>query len=193
MLKDLGMDPVSVEHDRTAGEYASVEALDRPFPDWAAVVAGMVLVDGGLTVLLRGFAEGTYEPAAGRVPKMVAEEAFHASMGAAWFRRLAAGAEAGRTLLVEATRSMLPGILQVMDPPDTLRSTLSDAGVLPSGPAVKDAFLAEVGDLLDLVGVDPSGGTAAPWDPSRGRGEGAPEEEAVERARGDRNRELFVE
>lgn len=193
MLKDLGMDPVSVEHDRTAVEYASVEALDRPFQDWAAVVAGMVLVDGGLTVLLHGFAEGAYEPAAGRVPKMVAEEAFHASMGAAWFRRLAEGAEAGRTLLVEATRSMLPGILQVMDPPDTLRSTLSDAGVLPSGPAVKDAFLAEVGDLLDLVGVDPSCGTAAPWDPSRGRGEGAPEEEAVERARGDRNRELFVE
>jgi 1,2-phenylacetyl-CoA epoxidase catalytic subunit len=193
MLKDLGMDPVSVEHDRETGEYASMEALDRPFPDWAAVVAGMVLVDGGLTVLLRGFAEGAYEPAAGRVPKMVVEEAFHASMGAAWFRRLAEGAEEGRTLLTEATRSMLPGILQIMDPPDVLRSTLADARVLPPGATLKDTFLGEVGDLLDLVGVDPAGGEAAAWDPERGRGAGAPEEEAVERARGDRNRELFVE
>ena len=31
------------------------------------------------------------------------------------------------------------------------------------------------------------------WDEGRGRGPGHPDEEAVERARGDRNRTLFVE
>jgi phenylacetate-CoA oxygenase PaaI subunit len=193
MLKDLGLDPGSVEHDRRAEEYASMEALDEPFGDWAAVVAGMVLVDGALTELLRGFGEGAYEPARGRIPKMVAEEAFHTSMGEAWFRRLGSGSGEGRALLETAVRGMLPGVLQTLDPPDPLRVVLADSGVLPDGPALRRAFLDRVEPLLSLVGVDPDAGEPAPWDAHRGRGEGVPGEEAVERARGDRNRELFVE
>jgi 1,2-phenylacetyl-CoA epoxidase catalytic subunit len=193
MLKDLGLDPVSVEHDRGAEGYASMEALDEPFGDWAAVVAGMVLVDGALTELLRGFGEGAYEPARSRVPKMVAEEAFHTAMGEAWFRRIGSGDGEGRALLETAVRGMLPGVLQTLDPPDALRTTLSNSGVLPDGTTLRGAFLERVEPLLSLIAVDPDAGAPAPWDSERGRGEGAPGEEAVERARGDRNRELFVE
>lgn len=193
MLKDLELDPVSVEHDRSAGEYASMEALDEPFPDWASVAAGMVLVDGALTELLRGFAEGVYEPARSRVPKMVAEEAFHTSMGEAWFRRLGGGTGEGRALLTAAVEGMLPGVLQLLDPPDVLRATLAGAGVLPDGQSMRGAFLERVGPLLELVGVDPDMGEPAEWDADRARGVGAPEEEAVVRARGDLNRGLFVE
>lgn len=193
MLKDLGLDPVSVEHDRRAEEYGSMEALDEPFTDWAAVVAGMVFVDGALTELLRGFGEGAYEPARARVPKMVAEEAFHTSMGEAWFRRLGSGSGEGRALLESAVGGMLPGVLRALDPPDPLRAALAGAGVLPDGPVLRRRFLDRLEPLLSLVGVDPDAGEPAPWDVERGRGEGVPGEEAVERARGDRNRELFVE
>ena len=94
MLKGLGEDPVAVEHERSDEAYASLDPLDTAFPDWAAVVAGMVLVDGALTVALEAFSRGSFEPATTRVPKMLAEEEFHASLGRAWYRRL--GEEAAR-------------------------------------------------------------------------------------------------
>ena len=48
---------------------------------------------------------------------------------------------------------------------------------------------------LSLVGIDVDtvDGERAGWDEERGRGPGHPGEEAVERARGDRNRALLVE
>jgi hypothetical protein len=48
--------------------------------------------------------------------------------------------------------------------------------------------------LVSLVGVEV--GAVAPagdWDESRGRTSGHPSMESIERARGDRNRALFVE
>ena len=56
MLKDLGVDPVSIEHDRSGDEYASMSALDEEMPDWAALVAVMTLVDGALSAVLASFA-----------------------------------------------------------------------------------------------------------------------------------------
>ena len=69
MLKECDLDPGVVEHERAAQEYTSVGVLDEPFADWAAVVAGMVLVDGAISVALRAFAEGRCEAAGARVPK----------------------------------------------------------------------------------------------------------------------------
>ena len=43
MLKHLDMDPKTVEYDRSGDEYASVAPLDEELPDWAAVVAAMVV------------------------------------------------------------------------------------------------------------------------------------------------------
>ena len=110
MLKAFDIDPVEVEHDRPAEAYASVGALDEELPDWAATVAAMVVVDGALSAMLGSFAEGAYEPARNRVPKMLAEEEFHASLGAAWYKRLAGSKEAG-PLLADATRALLPTTL----------------------------------------------------------------------------------
>ena len=81
MLKELGEDPVAVEHDRPAEAYASLDALDEPFDNWADVVAGMVLLDGALSVALEGFSEGSFEFARNRIPKMMQEERYHADLG----------------------------------------------------------------------------------------------------------------
>lgn len=193
MLKDMGLDPAQVERDRPAEEYASIDVLDRPFTDWAEVVTAMVTVDGALSLALEAFAGGTFEPARSRIPKMLAEEVFHRDLGAAWFSRLASGSEAARRRLATAVRDMLPRTMAWLDPGDASHQALFAAGVVGAGSL--DAYRAQVGPLLERVGVrvadfEPN---REGWDATRSRGPGHPDEEAVERARGDKNRALLVE
>lgn len=195
MLKELELDPVEVEHDRADEDYASVDALDQPFPDWAAVIASMVVVDGALTTALDAFSRGGFEPAAGRVPKMLAEEEFHSSLGVAWFRRLAGSSSAdARGKLKDGAEAMLPSVLAWLGADDEAARSLVDAGVTDPGPDQAAAFRDRVREILaegsvDVDAVQPSD----EWDEARGRGPGHPGHEATERARGDRNRMLFVE
>lgn len=195
MLKDLGQDPVVVEHERPADAYASVDALDRPFPDWAAVVSGIVVVDRALALALEAFAWGRFEPARTRIPKMLAEEEFHRGLGEAWYRRLAgSGSEEARGLLRGATAAMLPSTLAWLAAADEAGAALAAAGITrPGGELVKD-FKDDTRALLGAADVDVDDvAPATDWDPLRGRGSGHPDSDAVERARGDRNRMLFVE
>lgn len=194
MLKDLDHDPRSYEHERPAAEYASVDVLDRPFEDWAEVVAAMVLVDGALTVALQAFADGAYEPARARIPKMVAEEVFHADLGRAWARRLAGGSDEARARLAEAFDGFLPRTLAWLGPDDDAHRALVGAGIQRDGVDLRNDLLARIGPSLEAAGARlDTGPLRDGWDARRGRGPGEPDAEAVERARGDRNRALFVE
>jgi phenylacetate-CoA oxygenase PaaI subunit len=195
MLKDFGEDPTAAEHDRDASAYANVDPLDSGLTDWASVVAAMVLVDGALAAALDGFAAGRYEQARSRVPKMVAEEEFHRDLGLAWFRRLADGsAEAGERLLTEV-KAMAPRTLAWLAPDDEPFGLLVGAGLVESGEALLAHWHRRCEGVTDRIGV--TLGDVVPdrteWDTGRGRGPGRPDDGAVERARGDRNRALFVE
>jgi len=194
MLKDLGVDPESIEHDRPTEEYASVAALDEESPDWAALVAVMTLVDGALSTMLTSFASGSFEPARNRVPKMLAEEEFHSSLAAAWYRRLAGAEGEARELLEGATRAMLPTVLAWVGASDDSARSMVEAGVIGSAEERLAAFRDAYRDLTSLVGVDVDAAELSDqWDAVRGRTIGSPSEESVERARGDRNRALLVE
>ncbi len=195
MLKDLGEDPRVVEHERPAEAYASVDPLDAPFPDWAAVVAGMVVVDVALAVALDACAHGCFEPATTRVPKMCAEEEFHRSLAFAWYRRLATSrSDEARGLLRTATGEMLPPTLAWLGADDEAARALVAAGVTRPGADLVASYRDAVRDILGVGGIDVDSVAPSPaWDTARGRGPGHPDEEAVERARGDRNRMLFVE
>jgi len=194
MLKELGKDPVPVEHDRPASAYASVAALDAEMPDWAALVAAMVLVDGAITAMLRSFSVGTFDPARSRVPKMLAEEQFHSSLGAAWYRRLADTDGEARNLLLTATNAMLPGLVAWVGADDAAARLLVEAGVLGPAEGRLADFRDSIRGLVSLVGVDvDSVPPETEWDEARWRTVGHPDEEAIERVRGDRNRALFVE
>lgn len=195
MLKDVGLDPAAVEHQRSDGEYCSMDCLDHPFPDWAAFAVAVVLVDGALALALEALEEGSYAPARGRIGKMLEEEAFHRDLGAAWFRRIAGGNEEGRAALRDAVDRMLLPALTCLAPDDRAWKALVTAGILPEAEALRSRYAARVGPLLALLGVALPSGVALPagWDPLRGRGAGHPEAESLERARGDRNRMLFVE
>ncbi len=194
-LKDFGEDPGSLEHSRAASAYASVEALDEPFPDWAAFIAGVVVVDGGLAVALEGLLEGEYEAIDGRVGKMLGEEEFHHSLGEAWFRRLAGGSEEGRQRLRSAVEAMAPSVFRAVAPGDEAHGALAEAGLTLSAGELRRRLADRLAPLFELLEVEVPVRSApdGDWDAVRGRGEGHPAEEAVEQARGDRNRALFVE
>jgi len=196
MLKELGMDPQETEQSRTAEQYCNADGLDAEFPDWAWVVAATVLLDGAVSAALESFAEGGFEVAQTRVPKMLAEEAFHQDFGAAWFRRIAqGGTDEARQVLSTAVTALLPRTLGWLDPDDSDQTALASAGLIGSGRSARTRFEARVRDLLGLIGIDVSqlGADRSNFDTVRRRGPGHPDSEAIERARGDRNRALFVE
>jgi ring-1,2-phenylacetyl-CoA epoxidase subunit PaaC len=193
LLKDFGEDPKPVEYDRAPEAYANCDALDVPADDWADLVALMAVVDTALTVLLQAFAEGSYEPAAGRAGKMIAEEDFHGDMASAWLRRLGSGSPEARGRIVEACATGLPRVLAWMAADDASAHRLAAAGVLPSSDEIMRRFVDRQGAALAALGVPMPDPDRTGWDAARGRGPGHPGLEAVERARGDLNRELFVE
>ncbi len=195
VLKDFGDDPLEVEHSRDASAYASVDTLDRPFPDWSAVVVGMVVVDGVLSSALEGAGSGAYEPLSGRVSKMLAEEEFHGELGRAWLRRIAESSGVGRARLRERVEEVLLPTLRGLLPTDPLQGRLVEAGLTASSQELRDRVREAVTPSLELLELEfpVVEGQGEGWDPDRGRGPGHPLEEAVERARGDRNRALFVE
>jgi len=194
MLKEFGVDPVATEHERPAETYQNIASVDAAFPDWAAVIAAVVIVDGALAVAVGAFSRGTFEPAQSRCAKMISEEEFHASLGAAWYRRLAASSEEARSLLRAATDRFLPDALAWLGSDDDASRLLVGAGVTDSGAAQVAAFRDAVRDVLASGGVEVDAvAPASGWDAERGRGPGHPDADTVERARGDRNRALFVE
>lgn len=195
-LRDFGRDPESLEHDRPASAYASWDPLDEPFPDWAWVTAGMTVVDGALELALEGVLEGGYEPLRGRLEKMLGEEEFHRSLAHAWFTRLARSGGEGEERLRGAVQALLPGTLRCLAPDDRSHRRLSEAGLTLPAAELRTrlaSLLDPLLDPLDLTVPTAQAEAASGWDGARGRGPGHPAEEAVERARGDLNRGLFVE
>ena len=193
MLKEVGEEPEELERERSASEYANIGGLDKTMSEWPELVATMVVTDTALTTALAGFADGNFELAASRVPKMLAEEQFHLPLGVAWYRRLARTRSEARDLLARASRHQLRVALAWLGTDDTHRRRVVDAGLTSSRMEQIAAFRVAVGPVLDEAGIDAAKAVAArDWDPTRGRGYGQPEGEAVERARGDRNRLLFV-
>ena len=192
LFKECDEDPVAIEQDREPAAYANAPALDAPFEEWTDVVAAMYTVDGALTVALEALGSGRFDVAAGRIPKMLGEERYHADLAAAWLRRLAAGAEEGATLLRDAFERTLPSTLAWLAPDDDVHAGLATAGFDAPAAELEAAWVERIRPGLELLSL-PTPTRGGGWDPDRARGDGQPDADAVERARGVRNRMLFVE
>jgi ring-1,2-phenylacetyl-CoA epoxidase subunit PaaC len=192
LFKEWDEDPVTIEQDREPGAYANAPALDEPLEEWTDLVAVMYALDGAATVALEALGRGRFDVAAGRIPKMLGEERYHRDLASAWVRRLAGGAEEGATALRRSMERVLPSTLAWLAPTDELHESLAAAGFDASATDLETAWVERIRDGLDLLGLQAPARTAD-WDADRARGSGEPDAEAVERARGVRNRMLFVE
>lgn len=192
LLKEWGEEPTPVEQDRAPEAYANAPALDAPLSDWSDVVAAMYVVDGALSVALEGLGSGGFEVAAGRIPKMLGEERYHADLASAWFRRLASGGGDGHQAIRHAVERVLPSTLAWLAPEDEAHTALAAAGLDAPADDLASGWLERISQGLELLELE-APTRPAEWDAERGRAPGAPDEEAVERARGIRNRMLFVE
>lgn len=194
-LGDFGENPADLEHERPAAEWASLEVLDGPYEDWAEFVGRSLVVDAALATALEGIQRGGYAPIEGRLSKMLSEEEFHRSLLEAWSTRLASGSQEARSRLGHAITGAFAPALRWVGPGDGPHARLRDAGLTAGAPALRRALTERVEPFVRSLGLNLPG--PAPldesWDPERARGPGQPDEDVVERARGDRNRALFVE
>ncbi|WP_425153152.1 1,2-phenylacetyl-CoA epoxidase subunit PaaC [Candidatus Palauibacter sp.] len=204
MLRDFGHDPSALEHERPSGAYRNSELLDRDVSSWPEFLALNFLWDTALSVQFEMLAESRFEPIHYKVRKLLEEERFHFDHGQGWTLRLLA-AEGGRKALAEAFEAAWNACLCWFGPDgDPLGSTLTEHGIVGSGPAgARRRWLQRVGPLVSKVGLTRAAGetwisTRDPaWGgrcPERRRAvDGGPDEDSLARVRGDRNRALLMD
>lgn len=193
----LEIDPLA--DTRKPTEFASIAFLDRPFDTWADVVAANAVVDRALSLEVRAFEGGSFEPLARVVPKMLLEERFHWGHAEGWLRVIQdRGGEALEALHASLARA-LRATAAFFGPPghddrlldegarteadDALRSRLLDR-IATALDDPERAGLAEGGDGWTLA--DPIDWDA--WDPTRRRVDpGGPETSMLEELRGTKN------
>ncbi len=94
-------DPERLMESRSPWEIAGGEFLDRALPDWAALVAATLVIDGALSLVLDSLRESAFLPVRNVADKMLEEERYHAHHGRGWFRALAGRDRATRSTLEE--------------------------------------------------------------------------------------------
>ena len=202
-LKDFGLDPGVLEHDRPSEQYLSSELLDTAVQEWPELLALNLLFDAALSVQVEALTTSSYEPIHFKTRKLLEEERFHFEHGRGWARRLGETA-AGREVLESTFRDAIGSILRWFGRQESGYGQLLDtSGVSESGPdALRDAWLQRIVPVLAEVGLEDLAAEVeassdidwSEWDADRRRnGSGGPDEETLARIRGDRNRSMLMD
>jgi phenylacetate-CoA oxygenase PaaI subunit len=206
MLKDFGLDPGALEHEREASEYRSSALLDAPIETWPGMMALNLLLDTAISVQFEAMESSRFEPIHYKARKLLEEERFHFEHARGWAARLAmtdAGREALQEALEPAWRDCLRGFGPSGDP---LARSLADAGIT-SGDAdvLRARWLERVGPVVEASGLPfaeqtPDGWASdreidwEGWSAERRRdADGGPDPETLSRVRGDLNRALLMD
>lgn len=167
VLKALGVDA----EEGSFGGDRRLELLDQELPDWNALIAANLLVDGVLTTFVAACVGSSVEPMAARARKILQEEGSHRVHGEAWAKRLCRGdqrdAFVARLLETWAQASRWIG-----PDDDAAYAAALEAGEVTQTPAYQralmrdwlTALLAAEGVEIDLPEPDFTG-----WDPERRR------------------------
>lgn len=206
MLKDFGLDPNELEHERESDGYHSSELLDAPVETWPELLALNLLLDTALSVQFEAMESSLFEPIHYKARKLLDEERFHFEHARGWVARLAL-TDAGRGALRDAFESAWQPCMRSFGPADdALGNALAEAGVAASRPdELRTRWLDRVGPVVDAAGLalaEPaSGGWTSPIDidwtdwsaKRRRRSTGGPDPDTLARVRGDRNRALLMD
>lgn len=199
LKREFGVEIDPLSDDRPPEVFASVAFLDRPLADWGEVVAANAIVDQALSLVLRSFGEGGWEPLARAVPKMLLEEKFHHAHADGWVRLVESGKGAARDSLHASLARAVRDTAAFFGPPGH-DAELVDAGhkAAPDD-ALRERLLSRTAALLEdpaAAGLAPKGeGWAlaeplswAGWDPDRRRLDpGGPDRTMLDELRGTKN------
>ena len=207
MLRDFGQDPAYLEHDRAAGDYASMELLDEPAKEWQDLLVLNLLVDTALSVVFESMRESAYEPIHYKVRKLLAEERFHFEHARGWLAMMAT-TPAGKEALRSAFTPGWTVCLRWFGPTDdSTFSALQEVGITSLGAeGLRARWLERVGPVVASVGIELAAAVEGEWQsrlqPSfdgwdagrrRGPGGGGPDAGTLPRIRGDLNRKLLMD
>lgn len=197
LLSDFGDDPKSLEHEREAEAYHSMEVLDVPLGSWAELIAAGLVLDTALTLQYDALLPSRYAPVHNRVQKLLDEEAYHFQYAAGWVERLAA-APGAREPFREAVQRYVPVALRWFG--RGVDDRLTAEGLVGSGPdALRDRLRERIEPVLRAGGVldgldlgsDPDW---EGWNTRRRRtSPGGPDPATLARVRGDRNRAMLLD
>jgi phenylacetate-CoA oxygenase PaaI subunit len=202
-LKDLGLDPGHLEHERPAEEYLSSELLDRPVSQWPDLLALNLLFDAALSVQVQALMDSRYEPIHYKTRKLLEEERFHFEHGRGWALRLSETG-AGREALAQAFRKALAPSLRWFGRPDAKYGDLLHAsGIMLGTPdTLRERWLEQVVPVLAEAGLselaaEAESGAELDWSDwnadRRRRGEGGPDAGTLAQIRGDKNRSMLMD
>ena len=85
-----------------------LRVLERELPDWSAVIAANLVVDGTLTTFVATTRDSTIEPLAQRARKILQEEGAHKVHAEAWARRICRSGGSDLELLLRRIGEMWP-------------------------------------------------------------------------------------
>jgi 1,2-phenylacetyl-CoA epoxidase catalytic subunit len=148
--------------------------LTEELPDWPAMIAANLVVDGILTTWIAGARGSSLEPLAQRARKILQEEGAHKVHAEAWARRLCRAGGGQRDALVARCLETWEHAGRWMGPDDDPGVAAAiEAGMIARGPAAqREQVRAWLVDLLGAEGVtialeEPSDWSQ--WDPARRR------------------------
>ena len=194
---EVEIDPLA--DTRPPEAFAAIAFLDRPFENWGDVVAANAVVDQAVSMELRAFDGGDWEPLARVTPKMLLEEKFHHAHADGWVKLIERqGGDASEALRGSLTRA-LRDAAAFFGPPGH-DDALVEAGVKAvSDEELRGRLLRRVARLVEdpgSVGLESDGDAwrlAAPldwddWDEPRRRVDaGGPLQEMLDELRGTKN------
>jgi phenylacetate-CoA oxygenase PaaI subunit len=202
-LKDLGLDPGQLEHERASGEYLSSELLDAPVVQWPDLLALNLLFDAALSVQVQALTDSRYEPIHYKTRKLLEEERFHFEHGRGWALRLSETAAGKEALALAFRKALGPSLRWFGRPGVGYGDLLSSSGIMEGGSdRLRAEWLGQVIPVLAEAGLDElareaEAGVAidwAEWNAERRRsGGGGPDADTLARIRGDKNRSMLMD
>jgi ring-1,2-phenylacetyl-CoA epoxidase subunit PaaC len=171
VLKALG---VEAGDEGLEGRGNRLALLDEELPDWTALIAANLLVDGVLTTFVAACVDSSVTQMAQRAKKILQEEGSHRVHAEAWAKRISRAGGAQRDLLLERLRDTWEHAGRWTGPaddPGTLAAV--ELGMFQREPAAqREQVRAWLVALLSAEGVEialeePSDWSR--WDPQRRR------------------------
>jgi len=211
MLRDFGLDPGGLEHDRDSAEYRNSELIDSPTDGWPTLLALNLLLDTALSIQFDALGASRFEPLHYKVRKLLEEERFHFEHARGWVTRLC-GTEAGRDALRSAFEPVWVACLRWFGPADDpLGVALASGEITDAGPdELRQRWLGRVGPVVHEAGLglaQPAGDSwsstlEVEWDdwdsrarrPARNAGASSgPDAATLASVRGDKNRSMLLD